>query len=85
MSWHISLRFNTEFIRIDNCRVKPVLGLGLWELPLSVQNFGPRPIKPHQVVPSPHNWAAVRDFAVATTEPGLYGPVGHPNLTEQAY
>ena len=43
-------------------------GLRFWELPLAVQNFGARAIKPYGVIPALHDWQAIGDLAIAATE-----------------
>jgi len=44
--------------------------VGLRELPLAIQNFRARPIEPHDVVSTVHDWLAVVNHAIATPEGG---------------
>jgi hypothetical protein len=50
-------------------------GLGFWEIPFPVQYLGARPVKAHHVVPVLHDWQAVGDSSIATTELNRDGTV----------
>jgi len=43
-------------------------GFSFWEFPFSLQYLGSRPIKPHHIVPSLHDWKAIGNLVAAATE-----------------
>src|SRR5215467_416419 len=51
-----------------SCRLDRFNWLGLWETPASVQDFGARAIKPHDIIPPPGDRQAIRCFAVTAAK-----------------
>src|SRR6478752_6198662 len=52
------------------------LRLRLREFPSSIENFFPRAIKTHDVVPTLHDWQTVRCLTIAVAEPNRHRAVG---------
>ena len=48
--------------------MKHSLRLRLWKLPSSIEDFFPRLIEAHHVIPAGHNWQAVGNPAIADIE-----------------
>src|SRR6185369_3150064 len=47
------------------CPRGSIHGLRVWKLPCAVQNLSPRTIQAHGVIPTLHDWQAVRNFPIA--------------------